>query len=129
MVAIVVFMVIMLGGLNYFTIPHASLAREKMRRIATAAAEQRMETLMLLDYTDISADSNETNTPVVLEGRTGYRSTTVASVDDALDGTGGSDADGDTVDYKTISIDVSWSDGNSQNVTLTTKVSDFGSDR
>ena len=126
MVAIVVFMVIMLGGLNYFTIPQATMAREKMRRSAVTQAQLRMESLLKLEYTAITADSNETATPVTLAKITGSRNTTITTVDDAADGLGGSDADADTVDYKNITVDVTWSDGNNQSVVFTAKVSAYG---
>ncbi len=53
MMAIVVFMVIMIGGINYFTAPQANLAREEMRRLAAAIAQQRLEALLHLDYTNV----------------------------------------------------------------------------
>ena len=89
MVAIAVFMIIMIGGLNYFTLPQAIVGREKLKRLAFAAVHQRMETLLELDYTAITADSNETATPVTLATRTGLRNTTVTEVDDPADGQGG----------------------------------------
>ncbi len=49
MIAIAVFMIIMIGGLNYFTLPQSTVAREKIKRLAFAAAQQRMETLLALD--------------------------------------------------------------------------------
>ena len=125
MVAIVVFMIIMLGGLNYFTVPQANMARENMRRLAVAEAQQRMEVLLDLDYTAITADSNETATPVTLAKITGSRNTTITTVDDAADGLGGSDADSDTVDYKNITVAVNWSDGNNQSVDFIAAVSAF----
>ncbi|MCG8608687.1 hypothetical protein MJD09_27330 [bacterium] len=125
MVAIVVFMVIMIGGLNYFTVPQATMAREKMRRLAVAEAQQRMETLVRLAYAAVTTDSNETDTPVLLADITGLRTTTVAEIDDAGDGLGGSDSDGNTVDYKNITVVITWNDGNSQTVSFTTTVSEF----
>jgi cytoskeletal protein RodZ len=125
MVAIVVFMVIMIGGLNYFTVPQAIMAREEMKRMAVAAAQQRMETLLQSDYTEVTADSNETDTPVPLANISGLRTTTVTEIDDAADGLGGSDADGNTVDYKNVMVLITWSDGNSQSLSFTTTVSEF----
>ena len=126
MIAVVVFIIIMIGGLNYFTLPQATVAREKIKRLAFAAAQQRMETLLALDYTAITADSNETATPVTLATRTASRNTTVTEVDDAADGLGGSDADADLVDYKSITVNITWNDGNNQSASITTKVSVFG---
>ncbi len=68
MVATVVFMIIMVGGLTYFTLPQSTAVREKIKGLAFAAAHQRMEALLALDYTAITADSNETATPVLGDG-------------------------------------------------------------
>ena len=46
----VVFIIIMVGGLNYFTLLQSTAVREKIKRLAFAAAQQRMETLLALDY-------------------------------------------------------------------------------
>ena len=43
-------MIIMVGGLNYFTLPQSTAVREKIKRLAFAAAHLRMETLLALDY-------------------------------------------------------------------------------
>ena len=126
MVAIAVFMIIMIGGLNYFTLPQAIVGREKLKRLAFAQAHQRMEALLELDYTAITADSNETATPVTLATRTGLRNTAVTEVDDPADGLGGGDADADSLDYKSITVDITWNDGNNKSASITTRVSEFG---
>ena len=86
MVATVVFMIIMVGGLNYYVQPQIIMVREKIRRLATSAGERRMETLRALDFSQVTSDSNETNTSITLGAISGLRSTTVTSVDDAADG-------------------------------------------
>jgi len=106
MVAIVVFMVIMIGGMSYFTLPQASNARQKMKRLAVSEAKQRLETFLGLGFHAVVTDSNETGTSVTLAGLTGSRDTTITYVDDAGDGTGGSDADSDIVDYKKITVSI-----------------------
>ena len=126
MVAIVVFMVIMIGGTSYFTVPQAVGARQKMKRLAVSEAKQRLETFLGLGFHAVVTDSNETGTSVTLAGLTGSRDTTITYVDDAGDGTGGSDADSDIVDYKTITVSISWNDGNSRSISLSTKISGFG---
>ncbi len=125
MVAIVVFMIIMVGGLTYFTLPQSTVVRDKIKRLAFAAAHQRMETLLALDYTAITADSNEASIPVTLATKAASRNTTVTEVDDAADGLGGSDADSETVDYKSITIEITWNDGNNKSASITTNVSEF----
>ncbi len=126
MFAIVIFMSIMIGGLQYFTLPQQTVARQKMKRLAVVEAQRRMEDLIALGFTGVVTDSNETNTSVALAALTGTRNTTVALTDDAADGLAGADADGDTLDYKTITVSVSWNDGTAQNVSLTTKLSAYG---
>ncbi len=82
-----------------------------------------METLRALDFSAVTSGSNETDTPITLGASSGLRSTTITSVDDAADGLGGSDADADTVDYKTILVTVSWTSGNQQQIAFSTIVS------
>ena len=62
---------------------------------------------------------------MTLAGITGNRNTTVTLTDDSADGLAGSDADSDTVDYEAIMVNVTWNDGNSQSVTLTTMLSAY----
>lgn len=125
MIAIVVFLIIMVGGLNYFLQPQSAIVRQKIKRLAISATQTRMETLLALDFTQITSDSNETNTAVSLGAINGLRTTTVTTVDDAADGLGGSDADNDTVDYKTVFVKLTWDAGRSQEVSFTTNVSDI----
>ncbi len=126
MFAVVIFMIIMIGGLQYFTLPQATIAKQKFRRMAVSAARQRVETLLALGFTGVTPDSNETSVAVTLENKPATRNTTVVLVDDSGDGLGGSDADSDTVDYKRITVDILWNDGRNQSVTLTTNVSAYG---
>ena len=71
MIAIMVFMIIMVGGLQYFTLPQQIVARKKIKRLAVAEAQRRMEALVSLGFTGVVTDSNETNTSVTLAGITG----------------------------------------------------------
>ena len=123
MIATVVFIIIMVGGLNYYLQPRIIIVREKVRRLAVSAGQQRMETLRALDFSAVTADSNETDTSITLGAINGLRSTTVTLVDDAADGLAGADADADTVDYKTILVTVSWTSGNQQQLAFSTIVS------
>ena len=97
-----------------------------MKRLAVSEAKQRIETLLALGFTGVKTDSNETSTAVTVASLAGYRSTTITYVDDAADGTGGSDADSDTVDYKSITVKITWNDGTADSVSLDTKVSAYG---
>ena len=123
MIATVVFIIIMVGGLNYYLQPLIIIVREKVRRLAVSAGQQRMETLRALAFSAVTTDSNETDTAITLGATSGLRSTTVTSVDDAADGLAGADAEADIVDYKTILVTVSWTSGTQQQLAFSTIVS------
>lgn len=123
--AILIFTIVMVGGLNYYTLPQAVIHRAKVKRLAVAAAHQRMETLMAMSYASLTTDLNGSAT-IDLGGTSVTRSTTVTEVDDDADGTGLNDNDANTVDYKMVTIEISWDDGNARKITLRTKVSEFG---
>ena len=62
MVATVVFIIIMVGGLNYYVQPQSTRVRQKIKRLAISSAQSRMETLLALDFTastKVSAYGNE----------------------------------------------------------------------
>ena len=64
MIATVVFMIIMVGGLNYYVQPQIiEPARQKIKRLAISSAQSKMATLLALDFTAITSDSNKTDTP------------------------------------------------------------------
>lgn len=126
MSAILIFMIIMVGGLNYFFLPQAIIARQKMKRLAISAARQKMESLLALNYNQLTSALNESGTVVSLGTVSGSRKTTITELDDPADGLSGNDADGNLVDYKIITVEISWSDGNNQTVSLTSRVSEFG---
>ena len=51
MVATVVFIIIMVGGLNYYVQPQSTIVRQKIKRLAISSAQSRMEILRALDFT------------------------------------------------------------------------------
>ena len=126
-----VFMIIiMVGGLNYYVQPQITIVRQKIKRLAISSAQSSMEIVRALDFTAITPDSNETDTPVALGSIIGLRTATVTTVDDAADGLGSADADADadadTVDYKTIAATISWTSGGQRQISFSTKVSAYG---
>lgn len=125
MVASVVFLVIMSGGLQYYSLSNSILVRQKLRRLAIAAASARMETLAALDYDQATADSNETGKPINIGSKPATRTTTITTVDDAADGLAGADADANTADYKSVSVQVAWSDGRSQAISMVSRMADI----
>ncbi len=124
MIAIFIFMVIMVGGMNYFTLPKSTIVQQKSKRLAVAAAHQQMEALAALSYVQISTALNETATVIPLGNITGTRATTVRLVDDPADGTGRRDRDGNVVDYKTYTVKISW--GKDKSISFSSARSDFG---
>ncbi len=126
MSAILIFIVIMVGGLHYFFLPQAIFARQKIKRLAIVDARQKMESVATLGYNQVSSALNESGVPVVLGTITGSRTTTITEVDDPADGVGANDADGVLVDYKKITVQISWNDGNNQQISFSTNVSEFG---
>jgi len=121
-IAMVVFIIIMVAGVNYYFLPQATIGRQKTKRLVVTAARDRMEKLIALQYAGVTPDSNETNTPVTVGNTTINRTTTITEVDDAADGLGGADADSDTVDYKLITVAISWNDS-AQSLSFSTIVS------
>jgi len=123
MTATMVFLIIMLGGIQYFLLPQTTLVKEKIRRLAVSAARTRLETLHAMGYDQISPNLNESNTAVLLGATAASRSTTVTFVDDAADGIAGGDQDGNIVDYKVIHVSVSWASGGQHTVSFSTAIS------
>lgn len=126
MIAILIFLIIMVGGMNFFTLPRSILSREGARRLALAAASSRLESLLALDYLSLDAGLNESATKLKLAGFEATRKTTVSAMDDPKDGKGLLDTDGNPVDYKKVTVEIHWFDGLNQQVVLTTYVSEFG---
>lgn len=126
MIATLIFIIIMLGGMNYFVLPQSMIVREKTRRLAILAAHRKIETLTALDYDKLKKDLSQSKSPVSLGKVKGWLKTTITFVDDPADGQQLNDLDKDLVDYKTIAIEISWVDGNQQEILLTTNVSKFG---
>lgn len=125
MVAAFVLAVVMVAGSGYFFLPRQTIASQSTKRLAVAEAGNRMEFLLSLPYSSLSVDSSEVATSVALGNVSALRSTTVTLVDDAADGLGNNDADGQVVDYKKISVSVAWGSAGNRSVTLETVVGDM----
>lgn len=122
MIAIVIFMIIMIGGQTYFVRSQSLIAYDNVKRHAVADAVRKMESLVNLDYSSITSSLNETSVTVNLGTRNGTRTTTITNIDDTADGEGGADSDGNTVDYKMIEIEVSWTTNREQSIEISTYV-------
>ena len=86
----------------------------KSRTGASALALERMEFIRSLPYASVGtvggdpSGALETTEAIVLNGISYTRRTLIVYVDDSQDGTGGSDANGITDDYKRMKVEVSW---------------------
>ncbi len=88
MVGMLVFLVIMLGGLQYFALPQNIIVRQKLKRLAVSVAQQKMESIIALGYNQITTALNESATVVSLGSINGTRNTTITEFDDLANGQG-----------------------------------------
>jgi len=123
MVAIIITAVIMVGGLQFFYGGKLFLNHGKSRRIALAIAEQRMETVLRYPYNQVADSLSEAGT--VISGKW-IRSTTVSGVDDDTDGLGAGDSDGNTDDYREITITVDWGESSNKSISIKNFISEYG---
>lgn len=86
----------------------------KSRTGALALANERIEYIRSLDYDDIGTVGGDpsgllvVSVPITLNNIAYTQRTYIVYVDDAKDGTGGSDSNGVTDDYKRVKVEVSW---------------------
>lgn len=86
----------------------------KARTGALSLAVERMEYIRSLDYESVGVAGGDplgslaASENIALNGIDYTRRTHIVYVDDAKDGTGGSDSNGITDDYKRIKVEVSW---------------------
>ena len=125
MIAMLIAAIVMLGGLNFFYGGEYFINRTKNRRIALVIVENRMELSHNFPYSVLADSFNENNTQVSMGDILGLRTTTVNSIDDGIDGLGGSDSDGDTDDYKKITVSFQWTGKSTQTITLSSYISKY----
>ncbi|MBI5644508.1 carboxypeptidase regulatory-like domain-containing protein [Candidatus Kaiserbacteria bacterium] len=123
-------LVVFLGIAAAFQFSVEVVTTNKARAGAIALGNERMEYLKSLSYAQIGviggipAGNVVQLETVVLNAITYTRRTMVFYSDDPQDGTGGSDSNGITADYKTIRVEVSWMAKNiERNITLVGRVS------
>lgn len=86
----------------------------KSRTGALALALERIEFIRSLDYASVGTSGGDPlgtlaqNEAIVLNGISYNRRTHIVWIDDPKDGTGGSDSNGVTNDYKRVKIEVTW---------------------
>lgn len=114
MVAVGVLAVAFMSLYGLFQASVRFVATAKAREGAVGLAVERMESLRALPYASIGtvngipAGTIPQNETILLDGISYNRRTLVQYVDDPADGTGASDSNGVTADYKRAKIEVSW---------------------
>lgn len=125
-VAILIFLIIMLGGMNYFILPQSNIIKEKKKRLAIFAAHQKLEELTAKSYDELTVALNEKGKSIKIGSYAAKRKTTIAYIDDAADGKGFKDKDKNIVDYKYITVEIYSYDQNNNSISLSTIVSKYG---
>lgn len=127
-------LVVFLGIGAAFRLSVEVITNNKARAGAIALANERMEYLRSLSYSELGTSGgiptgtlaqNETQT---LNGVPYARRTLIVYQDDPKDGTGGSDANHITADYKLAKVDVTWQDrtGQTRHITIASRFSPTG---
>jgi len=123
--AMLIAAIVMLGGLNFFYGGEYFINLTKNKRTALVLVENRMELVHNFPYSVLADSLNENNTQVSMGDILGFRTTTVNSIDDGIDGLGGSDLDSNTDDYKEITVSFQWTGKSTQTITLSSYVSKY----
>jgi len=140
MVAIIIFAVVMIGGLSFFVYGRSDISREGHRRAALELASQRLEELKAADYSKIEpyscygvydyavyyihysdgwyVEDEDPNETVDIDNLTGQSIITTVQYEDVDPGDGIA-----SYDYLIVKVTVSWDEkGVTNNVTLTTLI-------
>lgn len=129
LVGISLMLVIFLGIVGAFQLSIDVVTNNKARGGAIALADQRMEYVRSLSYASVgtvggipSGNLVQSET-ILLNGVAHTRRTVVVYGDDPKDGTGGSDANQITSDYKAVKVDVSWTSRNgTRHITIVSRL-------
>ena len=122
-VTIVIMTILFIGGMQFVSVGREQLTAEKFQRIALVLAESRLEAARLYSWNSLPDSLSESGTAIMLKDVSATRTTLVTDIDDDYDGTGDSDLDSNTVDYRQITVTVAW--GNSQSLSLETYLSEY----
>lgn len=122
-VAILIMTILIIGGLQFVSVGREWLTAEKYHRIALILAESRLEAARKYSWEILSDSLSESNTSISLKDVPGTRTTVITDIDDDFDGTGGSDIDANTVDYKHVEVTVTWA--STQSLSLETYISEY----
>lgn len=113
-VAAALLTVVFVGFMGVLQLSTKLASDNKAHTGATALALERMEYIRSLDYADVGVVGGSPSgillgsEAVVLNTVAYTQETTVVYFDDGADGTGGSDTNGNTNDYKVVVVRVSW---------------------
>ena len=104
MVAMIIFVIGMVGGLTYFLYGRGHISQSQHRRGALQLASQKIEELKATDYSSITDDSDN----ITVDGTSYSRVWDESTVGD----------------YKEITVTVSWNQGGTQEVELVSIIAD-----
>jgi len=116
-ISAVIFLIAIMGALYLFPRGMRSVARAREQTQVTNLGQEKIEEIKSSSYPGIVPGIPSSDPPyknsALSDTATGWdltvdRIVTVQSVDDARDGTGGADSDGDTNDFKKISLILKW---------------------
>jgi prepilin-type N-terminal cleavage/methylation domain-containing protein len=109
-VATVIAAIAVLGLAHTFGAGRALIDRYMVARDALAMGQQRLESLLVLSAAapELTLGAHAASPITLASGIPATEQWTVDPVDDAADGKGGADLDGDTNDYQRITVTVSW---------------------
>ncbi|OIO02676.1 hypothetical protein AUJ67_02100 [Candidatus Desantisbacteria bacterium CG1_02_49_89] len=129
-ISAVIFLIAIAGVLYLFPRGMRSIARTKEQTQAVNLGQEKIEEIRGVAYSSITAGIPSSAPPyknsALSDTAAGWdlavsRTVTVQAVDDARDGTGGADSDGDMDDYKKISVTLKWaSKGETHEIQLST---------
>jgi Tfp pilus assembly protein PilX len=122
-VAILIMTILFIGGMQFVSVGRERLAAEKYHRIALTQAESRLEAARLYSWETLADSLAESNSSVTLNNISATRTTVVTDIDDDYDGTGAADLDSNTVDYKHITVTITWA--SNQSLSLETYLSEY----
>ncbi len=120
LVSIFLLLLVLVGTTQLFVFSRRQINYQGHRSAALGVAQQGLEE-MFADLFASRYDSvlAKTENNLQLDNLLCTRTTTIQAVDDSADGLGASDTDGDTEDYREVTVTVSWNErGRTNSVAL-----------
>jgi len=106
LIASLILLISVIGGVAFFSANHANLIYSTQQRLAIWSAADKLEELKGADYNSLNSEIEN----ITLSKYTAQRTTTVVDIDE----------DGGGTDYKEVTVEVDWGEGNDALVTYIT---------